>query len=204
MMRNKQVALLLASIAAIAALPAKAARVIDIQGTAQVDRIVLAPGALPILETGLNAVFRLTYDPMLSTPWAAMDPRPSNLGDVQVSTSNAVIGVETVLPGALNPYNIDFAIDTGFFIDASLPGTYILPGTGDIFFFAGEAYLNSGYTLVGTITSAFASVYDDDRYSVMNITIAVPEMATWAMMIAGFALLGGVLRQRAAPQVRFA
>jgi hypothetical protein len=33
---------------------------------------------------------------------------------------------------------------------------------------------------------------------------AVPEPATWAMMLAGFALVGGVLRRRRQPKVRFA
>lgn len=36
------------------------------------------------------------------------------------------------------------------------------------------------------------------------VTGAVPEPATWAMMIAGFGLIGGALRRRQAPAVRFA
>ncbi len=37
---------------------------------------------------------------------------------------------------------------------------------------------------------------DDVSYSASNATAAVPEPATWAMMIAGFGLVGGAMRRR--------
>lgn len=59
-------------------------------------------------------------------------------------------------------------------------------------------------TLAGNLGPALSRVHGDDRYAVMNITIAVPEITTWAMMTAGFALLGGAMRRRTTRRVSFA
>ena len=54
-------------------------------------------------------------------------------------------------------------------------------------------------SFVGTGTSDGVGAYVD------NISLtSVPEPATWALMIAGFGLVGGAMRRRAAAGVRFA
>lgn len=59
--------------------------------------------------------------------------------------------------------------------------------------------VTSGALLTGaTFSSDFTSFEFD------NLAVAVPEPAAWAMMIFGFALVGGALRRRSATQVKFA
>lgn len=59
--------------------------------------------------------------------------------------------------------------------------------------------VTSGALLTG---ATFASTYDAFEFD--NLAVAVPEPAAWAMMIFGFALVGGALRRRSAVQVKFA
>jgi len=59
--------------------------------------------------------------------------------------------------------------------------------------------VTSGALLTG---ATFASTYDAFEFD--NLAVAVPEPAAWAMMIFGFALVGGALRRRSATQVKFA
>ena len=37
-----------------------------------------------------------------------------------------------------------------------------------------------------------------------QFAVAVPETATWGMMILGFGMMGGAMRRRSAPKVTFA
>lgn len=60
-----------------------------------------------------------------------------------------------------------------------------------------------GYSVAGGLT------YGDNRLGLVtlggaNATGAVPEPATWAMMIAGFGMVGGTMRRRARRTVAFA
>lgn len=46
--------------------------------------------------------------------------------------------------------------------------------------------------------------FESDNHTIGIFSAAVPEPASWAMMIAGFGLVGGALRQRRGTAVRFA
>lgn len=59
--------------------------------------------------------------------------------------------------------------------------------------------VTSGSLLTG---ADFRSTYNSFEFD--NLAVAVPEPAAWAMMIFGFALVGGALRRRSATQVKFA
>ena len=48
------------------------------------------------------------------------------------------------------------------------------------------------------VLTGSASFFDDVTFGVTGVSGAVPEPATWAMMIAGFGMAGGMLRRRTA------
>ncbi|HEU4968802.1 MAG TPA: NF038122 family metalloprotease [Sphingomonas sp.] len=56
----------------------------------------------------------------------------------------------------------------------------------------------------GGVTNLNLTPLDRIAFDVMGYDTYVPEPATWAMMIAGFGLVGAVLRRRQRPQVSFA
>ncbi|MEG3123201.1 FxDxF family PEP-CTERM protein [Sphingomonas sp. GB1N7] len=68
----------------------------------------------------------------------------------------------------------------------------------------------SGFTvnlLAGTVYTAVIAGFDNQDFGTYTLTIAnaasaVPEPATWAMMIAGFGMVGFGMRRRAKPSVR--
>jgi len=59
--------------------------------------------------------------------------------------------------------------------------------------------VTSGPLLTG---ATFTSTYN--AFEIDNVAVAVPEPAAWAMMIFGFALVGGALRRRPSVKVNFA
>lgn len=59
--------------------------------------------------------------------------------------------------------------------------------------------VTSGALITG---ATFAS--SGDSFEIDNLSTAVPEPATWGMMILGFGLVGGALRRRTSAQVKFA
>ena len=81
--------------------------------------------------------------------------------------------------------------------DASLdnPGSRTLAETNGVVTYR----VTSGALLTG---ATFAT--PNDAFEFDNLAVAVPEPAAWAMMIFGFALVGGALRRRSATQVKFA
>jgi hypothetical protein len=60
------------------------------------------------------------------------------------------------------------------------------------------SWFNNGYTNSGDYVDSITGVY-----LVRNLAGAVPEASAWAMMIAGFGLVGGVLRRRSQGDRRF-
>lgn len=90
------------------------------------------------------------------------------------------------------------SLNDGTAYDFNLPG---IEGGGGAFF---------GFTTTGAVNSiAFQARsdiigFDDIRFDFVNA--AVPEPATWAMMIGGFGLVGGAMRRRSSVNttVRFA
>lgn len=57
---------------------------------------------------------------------------------------------------------------------------------------------------VGELFASFTMPNGNGRYRFIIFSGSIPEPASWAMMIAGFGLAGGMLRQRRRTSVRFA
>jgi len=68
-----------------------------------------------------------------------------------------------------------------------------------------KAHLGLSVEGVGTVTGLYTRAADPTRtgYGEMQFTdrVAVPEPATWLMMIAGFGLVGAAMRRRRAPAI---
>ena len=97
--------------------------------------------------------------------------------------------------------------DIKTFGDADGTGNYGPTGTPDNGFYdsaaaafaAGAASYSATFTLASATDVGFF-IYDDNvgdnRGGISLLVSAVPEPAAWAMMLAGFGLLGGVVRRR--------
>lgn len=73
----------------------------------------------------------------------------------------------------------------------------------------GQAFLSSGFGFYSVNLTTGAATFVGQTDGLRNIAVAgatpaVPEPATWAMMIAGFGMIGGTLRRRNATRVNFA
>lgn len=82
--------------------------------------------------------------------------------------------------------NVIFSVSGGDFSVAT--GNQLVPGTNErVHFFAGPGETISGLRLTST---GIAFEFDDFAAA------AVPEPATWAMLVAGFGMMGAALRRR--------
>ena len=103
------------------------------------------------------------------------------IGGITVATSADQLGVEFAIPDA--------------YFEAALPGLSYYAGR-DLALPGGKITLrlsqSFGYSVAGGAT------YGDDRLGAVTLSGAVPEPATWAMMLMGFAGLGLALRSRRA------
>lgn len=83
-------------------------------------------------------------------------------------------------------------------ITSQVPGSTITTEafgrTGGRLTFAGQSLLEG----TNTLTVSFQATAASERISVesLNVSAAVPEPATWAMLLLGFFAIGGVLRSR--------
>lgn len=125
--------------------------------------------------------------------------------------SNVCVGVpctlsQTVATTAGGIYTIDFHFNPGLFVTSSggsltvfWDGSQIGPDIG----IGPLGYANHAYRVTATTASTLlefrgvqipaASGLDD-----VSVTAYVPEPASWALMVAGFGLVGAVLRRRSA------
>lgn len=124
--------------------------------------------------------------------------------------ADAVISFDTAFGATLSSFEIDvaaFATPTLRIWDlagATLlsvvlpynPGAYSDPGVYNHFSVASTNGIG-GFSFVGDSVEGNVSI-DNVRVNVEGITSAVPEPATWAMMITGFGLAGSALRRRRA------
>jgi len=93
--------------------------------------------------------------------------------------------------------SLEFSIDNSLFTSAIAGLTYgtAIPSLGDdVVLRLSQSF---GYSVAG------GASYGDDRLGRVTLGGAVPEPATWAMMIGGLALVGASMR-RARPRVAFA
>lgn len=93
------------------------------------------------------------------------------------------------LNGSLLSFSVDFPIGPTSVMEIGGLGATAIGAAPNILTVAGQAWTNGAYS--GTLNFA---------------KVAVPEPATWLMMILGFGLVGGMLRSRrqSAPRVNFA
>ena len=130
-----------------------------------------------------------------------LDPGNNNGSDLgfEIGNNDAFIpgvpGAATPLPGmtyALGVNSFEFSIANSYFTTA-IPGLNYYPGHtlaapgGNVVLRLSQSF---GYSVAGGVT------YGDDRLGSFTINDALPEPATWSMMILGFLGTGGALRSR--------
>ncbi len=155
----------------------------------------------------------------LSVPYTTGTSSFTGLGDTIGSpydqiTLHGVSGTVT-RSGTYLVNNVDFtvgvnatrgAVTTGFFTDTAaafgMPFTYTVPYTltvssSDSITLGGNTFVVDGHKVtLNTLT--FTNQPVGTISGALTATISVPEPATWAMMVAGFGLVGlGVRRRRA-------
>lgn len=124
---------------------------------------------------------------------------------VQAGTLSALSGgfrYETVTPFSIGPgtYRVG-----ALFLDGSDPNFF--GGDGILSSIAGVTYSSGAYAGGGALADPTSTGGPSPSYIGGNLllaTAAVPEPATWAMMIGGFGLIGGSMRRRKNTSVRFA
>jgi hypothetical protein len=97
--------------------------------------------------------------------------------------------------GSLDTYNtLSFVSSAG--VTTVIPGTtFTNPANGD----QHAPGTNGLFTVAGTAGETFSSVTfasSQNSFEVDNLAVAVPEPATWAMMILGLGGIGAMLRRR--------
>ena len=116
------------------------------------------------------------------------------------SSATRVMGV--IYTSALSPVTNMFS--TGFntdFTSASLSGTPLTLGSPD----GGiteYAYSSGWISLAGGNSISLGGMTGGDSYIYGDLTFATPEPAAWALMLLGFAGIGGMIRRRRNTQVR--
>jgi hypothetical protein len=87
--------------------------------------------------------------------------------------TNGVAGTENIVPGTTFPNAAN--------------GNQVSPGTNGLFMVSGSP---------GTTFTSISLASSQNSFEIDNLAIAVPEPATWAMMLLGLGAVGGVLRRR--------
>jgi len=201
--RDGLIAIVAASAALVAMAPAQAATVTETYDFTLGNFVDPFAGATAPVST-VTASFTLTFDPTVSysNETSGITVNALNL------TLDSAVGFSTY-PGATptDPYFIsiggiengagdvfggtnDFVLQLEFANEASL-GSPTLPLCSDPGYFCGPAPADSyasGYTSSGYPNSFFAATSAS--------VAAVPEPATWAMMLVGFGGLGAAMRSR--------
>jgi hypothetical protein len=96
------------------------------------------------------------------------------------------------------------ASGSGFLVYGTQSGTSVVNGTDDFFLgnYVGDFFAFAQQSSPGELGLA-GNFYNVGSASISLVTGAVPEPASWAMLIAGFGLVGGTMRRRIS-SVRFA
>lgn len=125
------------------------------------------------------------------------------------STNPVVPATDTFTPGGANNYlglywgSIDTFNTITFFSGvtqiATFSGAAFLPASGSQTAATSNQYVNFLFTGGETYSSVVFGTqnlnFEFDNLSYGNV-VAVPEPASWAMMIAGFGMVGGAMRRR--------
>ena len=159
------------------------------------------------LEAGTKSV---TIDLFVHQKWASINKRMAGFWGTGVDVNGDVSSYPIILfeNGSFKVWDSntgiydDLGLPTGFNFGTYQTLTYSLSGS-QIFYNIGD--LTGSFDANGTVS--FSNVilqgYNTpagDTYSIYwdNLNSAVPEPATWAMMIGGFALAGAAMRRKKA------
>ena len=220
----KPILALAAAAAAVSAMPARAATITPVAVTASSTQRNYSADKL-INGSGLSG------DGMHNGDWSAMWMTQQGQGANQgwlvfdLGAAYKLTGVDMwqynflsppFIPGVINTIyrgTEDFTLSTsldGITFDSVLNGSMVLgdgePVSATNFSFDATAQ----YVRIDLNDNLVPDGYLEDTYptygvglSEVRFTSAVPEPATWMMMIVGFGLVGGVMRRKQQAQVRY-
>lgn len=202
---------LAAVIAAIGSLPAAAAvTVSSVDGASPfgVPATFQFDGTTPQYNGAIytNSVSNVRAQPAGSTGgYAAVGP--SNAQSSTILDLSAFGSIKTIsfLWGSIDDYNLLSVLGTGVSFNGGSYG--VAPSTGN------QANANSNRLVTLTFTGAdrsnvtglqFSSTSNAFEFDNVNVTAgAVPEPASWALMLGGFGAIGGAMRSRRRAAVSF-
>lgn len=158
-------------------------------------------GKNPVTDCG-NCIKSDSLDGQYAKPFGSvgnfLTVGPSSQSPVTVQLGTVGAYYLTMLWGSVDQYNLVEFLDTAGNVLGSVTGAQVGPANGnqDIpvnnpivrFNFSGDVAKNVSAMRLSSTSNAFEidSIY----------VSAVPEPATWAMMITGFGLIGGAMRRR--------
>lgn len=200
---------LVAALACSAAVPASAAYIVDIT---QQGNNVVATGSGSISLVGLTSPgsgfgggyidadhAELTVGTGQTNAYSTtVLVGPTSFGTQHYkaadSSTGAIVGVNArpSMISAVDFIIVPFQYQSGADLGTST-STYLNTTFADLGLTAGSSY-----------TWTWGIGADRDSFTINVLSGAVPEPATWALMILGFGLVGAAMRRRSAPAVRFA
>lgn len=144
-----------------------------------------------------------TYD--FTATWNASGMSVTVNGQT-TSYANAALLGDTLRVGAKRDATVTIASVDGAAFNQTLSGTLGNGTSNYLYFFSTDAFGGDGLTFTGTVRiggangtgSASEIFFENGNFA------AVPEPATWAMMIGGFGLIGAASRRRGRASVSFA
>lgn len=202
-MLAKLTSLLLA--ATVFSASAQAATLIDTGAPSGNSQVLVSSGGT---TATYGALFTLAGDTVLNSVTAYFSSNANG------ATATATIARSTNgLPGvSLFNTSFDLSMTNGSTPFTGTFGANVLTAGSYFVLFAGTAVTNASLSLgIGASNPSPTEVFIDERYTAYQSTNAgfafniqgtpvavatVPEPATWAMMVGGFALVGGAMRVR--------
>lgn len=127
-------------------------------------------------------------------------PSTGTVGTVDISSFTAPIGQISLIWGSVDTYNTLEFLDsvgnvlaqfTGSNIIGSNFGNQVLPGSNPIVYFSVDG--SDSFNLAGLRLTSTSEAFEIDNIA---LQAAVPEPATWALMLLGFGFVGASLRSR--------
>jgi hypothetical protein len=183
-----------------------------------VEAIDLGGTGTPIVvdPTGLNLTFTRVDSPFFTTPFAdSVFGTPSNIGDAGwkavIDTAEYTSG-DVSAPTFLSGLTVGNTYQVQFFSGRSYPGLAgrLLKYGDGLGGFSPEVSMGQNLftSMVGTFVADAATqhiVFDENvnlptlnAYVLRDVTAPIPEPGTWALMLAGLAVAGAVVRRRRA------
>ena len=144
--------------------------------------------AAPISTTSGFYVIGVNRGGAGASPFAGIG-QPNVIFNSLIIVQQNATGVVTLLPGTTTALGAGAVTITGSMISLVVPAA-LLPSTG-------LDAANYGFNIWPRSSSAPAGNGQITDFAPNNATIsAVPELATWAMLVLGFGLLGAIVRRR--------